>query len=678
MMPDMSTIGAFLAMLLGFGFIIFVHELGHFLVAKWVGIKCTQFAICFGHAIFCWRKGIGFRFGSTEPEYRKRIDAGEDPANFGETEYRVNWIPLGGYVKMLGQEDMDPTARSDDPRAYNNKSIGARAAVISAGVIMNMIFALIFFVIAFMAGVAFPPAMVGAVVPGSPAAVAYAQGHDGDAAYLGLQPGDQITHLDSEKIDDFMDLRVAVALASRGQVLELQINRESESGQPLFYRLEPEEGAERLLSIGVIPAISNRLADIRTGGDALSSKGLEPGMEMVEVNGKAITRYDQFLTIVEESNGQKVTAVFADPDSDKRVTIDIATAAQLTASDKGVRNLLGFVPVVQIPADGIVKGSPAEAAGLKGGDVIAQIGSRSWPSTTQLLAEIEASAGKAIDLTVLRDGEITKLSDVTPKANDEGKGKIGAGIDVYTDGLIVSQTLDGSPADSLELPQGTKILAVNGVAVSNYAGLHAALVEAVKASDALPVTLTLDYELSVGDRPQLQSEVTLNDATIADATKPLRYVPAAPFSAVMFEYVEIPVKADTPFAAAALGIEKTGEFVVQTYQTLDRLVVQRTVKPEHLRGPLGIAQTGTTVAKKGWEYLFFFLGLISVNLAVINFLPIPVVDGGHIVFLIIEKIKGSPVSVGVQTAATVAGLVLIGGLFVVVTFFDLTRLIAGG
>ena len=62
------TIGGLLGVVLGFGFIIFVHEMGHFLVAKWVGIKCSQFAVGMGHAICSWRKGLGFRWGGTEPE----------------------------------------------------------------------------------------------------------------------------------------------------------------------------------------------------------------------------------------------------------------------------------------------------------------------------------------------------------------------------------------------------------------------------------------------------------------------------------------------------------------------------------------------------------------------------------------------------------------------------------
>jgi regulator of sigma E protease len=178
-----------LLLVFGFGFVIFWHELGHFLAAKWVGIKVEQFAVGFGQAILAWRKGIGLRVGTTQREYEKRLKEyvekeeghldrrdrsaptaeqlhrAAEKLGLGETEYRLNWIPLGGYVKMLGQDDLNPTAQSDDPRSYNRKSIPARMLVVSAGVIMNVILAAVGFMVVFMIGFSVPPAQVGGVVP---------------------------------------------------------------------------------------------------------------------------------------------------------------------------------------------------------------------------------------------------------------------------------------------------------------------------------------------------------------------------------------------------------------------------------------------------------------------------------------------------------------------------------
>ena len=101
---------------------------------------------------------------------------------------------------------------------------------------------------------------------------------------------------------------------------------------------------------------------------------------------------------------------------------------------------------------------------------------------------------------------------------------------------------------------------------------------------------------------------------------------------------------------------------------------QGTVKVEQLKGPVGIAHLGTIIAARGYIWLLFFLGLVSVNLAVINFLPVPIADGGHFVFLVYEQFAGRPPSVRFQNAAAITGLVLIVGLFLVVTFNDISNL----
>ncbi len=98
-------------LILGFGFVIFWHELGHFVAAKAVGIKVEQFAVGFGQALISYRKGFGVQFGSSGRRYDELVRAEKEGVNLAdvhgvsETEYRLNWVPLGGYVKMMGQDD---------------------------------------------------------------------------------------------------------------------------------------------------------------------------------------------------------------------------------------------------------------------------------------------------------------------------------------------------------------------------------------------------------------------------------------------------------------------------------------------------------------------------------------------------------------------------------------------
>jgi regulator of sigma E protease len=138
----------------------------------------------------------------------------------------------------------------------------------------------------------------------------------------------------------------------------------------------------------------------------------------------------------------------------------------------------------------------------------------------------------------------------------------------------------------------------------------------------------------------------------------------------------VSVSTGNPWEATVIGLDKTRDFIIQTYLTIARLF-QGSVGVRALRGPVGIVDAGEDVYQQGWQYLVYFIGMISINLAVLNFLPIPILDGGLMVFLIIEKITGRPVPPKVQIGALYVGLALIGALFATTLFFDVGRLIGG-
>jgi regulator of sigma E protease len=142
----------------------------------------------------------------------------------------------------------------------------------------------------------------------------------------------------------------------------------------------------------------------------------------------------------------------------------------------------------------------------------------------------------------------------------------------------------------------------------------------------------------------------------------------------LFEPEQVLLKASSPAAALSMGFAETRRVMLTTYVTFLRLF-QGTVKVEHLKGPVGIAHLGTLVAGKGLIWLLFFLALISVNLAVVNFLPLPIVDGGQFLFILYEQLSGRPVPMAVQSIATLAGLVLIGCVFLTVTYNDIRQLL---
>jgi len=694
---NISGSAAIALLILGFGFIIFVHELGHFLVAKWVGVKVTQFAIGFGHALVCWRQGIGFRVGTTEPDYNQRLaqhlGAEVDPnsgmlrrdgrllspeqierANaelgLGETEYRLNWMPLGGYVKMVGQEDMDPTATSDDPRAFNNKPIWARVCVVSAGVIMNAIFAVLFFQIAFLSGVEFPPAEVGSVQPGSPAAKTPAANNPD---IIGMRPGDQIVAIDGKKPSDFTSVRIASALAEADDTVHFEVMRPALDGseaQRLSFNIKPEpnERMEGLLYIGVAPPSSLKLIS-RVNADSqlatlFDGEKLKPGMKLTAVNGQPVEAFWQFEQRVDEAAGQPVELTFSGEQGERvtvtRKPITQYQTAQLPApedSQQTVNHLLGMAPAVKIEKltdDSVVRGV------IEPGDVIAELDGEPWPTLPMVMYLVSTYEGKTMNITVLRDGELKELT-VEPAGNQLTGRRLG--VMLNNDTHAIAQVLEDSPITALNLKPGTILHRIGDRPISNATDIRLALA----AAEAGPVEFS--YTLPVAGMEKEQQTVELTREQINSVASLDWGVDLPPF-----QTLRVMQKADGPIDAIVIGFDKTMLFMKQTYVTLHRLVIERTVGVKNLRGPVGIAVEGTRIAEQGVAYLLFFLGLISINLAVINFLPLPIVDGGLFILLMIEKLRGKPVPPQVQSAITVAGLILLGTIFLVVTFHDIGRI----
>lgn len=720
-----ENILAFAGLVLGFSFLIFVHELGHFVVAKLVGIKCTQFAIGFGQALVSYRKGIGFRIGSTEPEYEKlieqklgqhkdvlsddremtsdipmskrhaedypdeRVDTAAAELGLGETEYRLNWMPLGGYVKMLGQEDMDPGARSSHPRSFNSKSIMARFWVLSAGVIMNMIFGAILLAIAFspQQGVQFPAPVVGGVGPGSPAETTYPVGHE-DPAFRGMQVGDRIVAINGRPADDFMDVRLATALGKAGEAVEFEIEREIDgTATRLVYPIVPAVSpGDGLLSAGVAPSPSLKVGAVRRDGKRQAGvsvygpnldAGITPGMVVVEADGQAITEYAQLHRRMIAAQGRDVAITLLDEETGQRADGVARATPRLTTRAGEPHNLLGFRPATMIaPASNSKLKDKAEPR-----DIVARLGSAVYPDVEALSDAVKA-ADEQIEVVVYRDGQEIDLG----KAPLVG-GKLQVNLMPTEDAPIISDVMDDSPAAAMAkayetIPAGSRIVSVNGQQVEDWSAVQRELMASASAwlaeadSDGAedspkrePLAVLMEIEIAVAGRPVEAMTLSLDTEAAELAAKAGWY--DAP--RLGLEVLNVLVVGDNLAQATTIGVEKTHEFMLQTYVTLARLF-QGSVKISHLRGPVGIVDEGTKIATRGFPYLLFFLGLISVNLAVINFLPIPIVDGGHVVFLIIEKIKGSPVGPKVQTYASLAGLAVIGFVFLTTLYYDVGRL----
>lgn len=191
----MSTVSAILAL----GFLIFIHELGHFLVAKKSGVGVNTFSLGFGPKIFGFTKG--------------------------ETEYRLSAIPLGGYVRMVGENPGEEVPEEDLKRSFSHKKVGPRLAIVAAGPLSNLVLAFVIYYLVLLAwGIPTLTTMVGEVSKGQPAAVA------------GIQKGDKVLAINGRQLGDWMDM-VQIIQKSGGKPLNMLVDRQ---GRSLEFSINPK------------------------------------------------------------------------------------------------------------------------------------------------------------------------------------------------------------------------------------------------------------------------------------------------------------------------------------------------------------------------------------------------------------------------------------------------------
>ena len=690
-MELLGTGSNILLIVLGFGLLIALHELGHFLAARWAGIRADGFAIGMGPVVASYRKGVGFRFGSCDEVVKARTgklpiqlsDHELEEQGLGETEYSLRLLPIGGFVKMLGQEDGNPAATSEDPRSYGRTPVGKRMVVVSAGVIMNLITAIVMFVIAFMVGVRFEAPIVGAIAPGSPAAAATANGEGQDR----IEPGDRVASIDGTPTLTFSDVMIESAMSVPGRPLDVTVDRPGRE-QPLVFTIEPEfDEATNMRMMGLLPASSTVLGSdpvllpylAEVVGERTAAELL--GARITEVDGTPVDEWTQFDRLVDDASGSTVTVTFQPNSAGATpVVIPLEARPELESipdptSDRGSeQGLIGLVPLVRVE-DVPAGGRNAEV--LRSGDVVLRIADVSAPRMNEFRAAIQDRPGRTIPIVVLREGRQLELQVAV-----DGNGMIGvlpgAAIDVpRTANPIDAARMVATPIAPLRLLPGTTIIRVGDRPVSNWGDLRAGLLsatnEARNAGESTEVELAFLLPTE-GAEPTVESIVL--SAEDIEALHALGWSPPLPSN--WFEPLQTTLTArGNPIEAVAMGFRQTWRMIELTYLTINRLV-RGSVSVKQLHGPVGIVHIGTKVADRGMTYLLFFLAMISVNLAVLNFLPLPIVDGGLFLFLVYEKIRGRPPSIPFQNAAALVGLALIGTLFIVTFFNDLGRLFGVG
>jgi len=559
-LPDILVKVAAIVVLLGG--LIFIHELGHFVVAKLLGVKVVRFSVGFGPRLFGFMRG--------------------------ETEYRIAVLPLGGYVKMAGDEPGAEIAPEDQGRGFLEQAPWKRLVIALAGPAANLLFpglVLLAFVVA-ENGRMVPAPVVGMVAPGSPAAEA------------GLRPGDRILAVAPPG-------HAAVAVRTHDDVRKLV---SPHAGEPLTLTVE-RDGRE-LPPLRIVPATFEETNPVET-----TRRGL------------------------------------------------IGVGFSYTAA------------VVAPPRAGA-------AGGVEAFDLVVSAGGKPVHHMAELDRALDAAACKPLDLTVLRERPLAlpgaSLADwqpvtvlAVPTCDAAGARTLLAADDELS--TFVASVTPGSPAERAGLRRGDAILSVNGAPVRNYRDVNAAG-RAFQAGRTVELAL-LDgrtVALSPVEESYVDELTRESRRRLVIGFHPGRRSPVDPaWLAVPHVRMERGVS-----EVIALSVEQLTAVIRLTVVGISRIATGE-ISFRTVGGPIMLFQIASDAAEEGLGSFFFQMALISVNLGLMNLLPIPVLDGGHIAQALVEAVTRRPLSTRAREIANVVGLVLLFTLMILVTKNDLIRLFAG-
>ena len=700
-------------LLAGFGlsFIIFLHELGHFLAAKMCDVHVRTFSIGFGPALpFC--------------QFKR-----------GETTYKLAMIPLGGYVAMVGESeedgepDTDPDEHDDDPRSFRNKSVPQRMLIISAGVIMNLILGCACFVATYLHGVEEKPSIASYVEPGSAAWQA------------GIPTGSQITRIDGRDDPWFDDLRPIVSSTTDDESVNVDVVYQGETRSMTLEPTRPEGTLFPVLGIRPLYKLELRemprdetvppylVGSAAAAATSNGGAGFLPGDTLTGMTDPAnphqVTPFDpapdglpgpyfDYIRRLTKLAGEPITVeVRRAGESGETATVVVPPAYRKSF---GLRMRMGPVTAVRqesaavgklLAGDRIVSVVVTEptgevvrfAAGQSSADSVENVTVKpldplrlpdelNWWSD-RWLADRSTSDWSAADRTVkvdvLRQGpddhtekrvsfqlawdERFRYESTEPSTQGAPVPLTGLGV-----GYLVDQVVDAvepdSPAANAGLRPNDQFTEIR-LTTEDYEGEE----NTGSWMEVLPhqwgyvdhmvqsfYPHTLEAKLKRDGQP-----VEVKLTAVPDDSWPVVE------RGLEFEYDTRTQKADGVVEALEMGVYRTGRMIKSVYQGLYAIVFGR-ISVKAMSGPITLARASYFIAGKDTWQLLLWLGLISVNLAVVNFLPIPVLDGGHMVFLIYEGIRGKPAPMIVQAIMTYAGLAMVGCLMLFVLGLDLWRI----
>lgn len=552
--------------------LVVLHELGHLVAAKLAGVRVEEFGV--GMPPRIWGK------------------------KFGETTYTLNWLPLGGFVRLTGEES--PRVYVDD---VNDHSVAARA---------------------------------------------------------GLRPHDVITKVDDDAVHNEKQL---AALLQNCAVLGSAV-----------LTIEREEPGQRG------PELSEYEIDLvfTSAGDAPAAVDADIPAATVDADSAAATL-------------GRIAGIGVGPDprslgsKSRRVRIAVMAAG---AAVNAVLPILLFAIAAMIPQDqaagpavvtSVIDGSPAQQAGLQPGDRFISINGDTVRHATAVATKVQVNVGRDIDIVIERDVLPESVSQRSTIASTE----------------IIELTVHARLA-----PQRLQHTVLPGEDVHDVAqalGLNASQVLA-------SLELGPRYELDAGHALELPGGVTYITQpgdTPASIGRDLGFRNQVVLAAAGIDLVNLApgTQIDIRQGPTGIGIGNASRRVVSSSEGVfsaigsgwDRTIETLTIFRNRIRtwiaggegiavaGPVGLAQlTGDVVKQAGWLRLIEFAALISINLAIINILPLPMLDGGRIAFVLLEIVRrGKRISPEREGLVHLTGFALMILFAIVISFFDIARIIDG-